>query len=58
MSEVYFVLGEVPAEQNRIRIVIVSVFASVYQGRHKAAGDRSVFELVATRANGHIEPGQ
>jgi hypothetical protein len=44
--EVYLVLGEVSAEQIRIRVVIVSVFASVYQGRHKAADDADLAHIV------------
>ena len=58
MPKIKGVLGEPSLNNVWVGVVVMSVLASTYQGCHETPNDRSVLELVAACANGHVETVQ
>jgi hypothetical protein len=58
VSKINGVPGESSLNNDWVGVVVVPALASVYQSCHETPNDRSIFELVATCANGYIETTQ
>ena len=58
MSKINGVPGESSLNNDWVGVVVVPALARVYQSCHETPNDRSIFELVATCANGYIETAQ
>ena len=58
MPKINGVPGESSLNNDWVGVVVVPTLASQYQSCHETSNDRSIFELVATCANGYIETAQ